>query len=47
MVNGIGYEFEYSERLGSQSNTNFIAHLESLICNMTHLISTVHNDKFN
>ena len=34
-VNDIGQEFEYNERLGSQSNTNFIAHLEFIIYKMT------------
>jgi hypothetical protein len=38
-VNFIGWVFEYRERLGSQSNTNFIAHWENLIFNITYLIS--------
>jgi hypothetical protein len=32
----------YSDRLDSQSNTNFIAHLEKHIYNMTNLINTRH-----
>jgi hypothetical protein len=38
----IGYVIGYSDRLDSQSNTNFIAHLKTLIYNLTYLIKNSH-----
>jgi hypothetical protein len=39
MVNNIGRVFKYSERIGSQRNTNFVAHLENLIYIQQHIFN--------